>query len=136
MSAFRLRYTGLISCFVQPTRPCVLRKHTLLITLRVAYDECVGRLAKDDPFECFDSPGEWRRYLSSRVRALPCFDCCPAFQAEMVAEGRCRHPEAYFRQTRSGTWRGHLDERSEAALRGREKARRKTRRASKLPGGA
>lgn len=62
----------------------------------------------DDPWACFPDDGSWRLYVLSRKVVLPCLDCCPAYQAEMLALGRCRHPEAEFEERRPGQWRGLL----------------------------
>ncbi len=55
-------------------------------------------------WECFDTDRQWQEYevhslTGKAVRTVatnPCRDCTPEYQREMLAAGRCRHPETVF----------------------------------------
>ena len=49
-------------------------------------------------FPCFpnaQSFAEWLQYADNKT-LLPCHDCTAQYQAQMVAEKRCEHPNARF----------------------------------------
>lgn len=48
---------------------------------------------------CFDSRRDWYEWFRKAVdsglkKDKPCCDCTLEYQAEMVADGRCEHPDA------------------------------------------
>lgn len=49
------------------------------------------------PWPCFEQKRDWQLYLESRkVPLSPCYECLPDHQADMLAKGRCLHPETVF----------------------------------------
>jgi len=55
------------------------------------------RLNPDEPWLCFEDAKAWRVYLEGWRRSnTPCLDCTPDYQADMIAQGRCRYPETQF----------------------------------------
>ena len=57
----------------------------------------------DDTPACFNSRREYRMWkiaaanpANIKIHAGYCTDCTPAYQAEMLAAGRCEHPETEF----------------------------------------
>ena len=74
------------------------------------------RMDPDEPWPCFDCPRDWQLYLESRKAPYACYDCDPPTQAEMLAQGRCTHPEMVFYtlndQTIGVPGRGHKKSRA------------------------
>ena len=65
-----------------------------------------GRLNRGAP-KCFTTQqwDEWRamaRYVAPSKANSFCEDCLPDYQARMVAEHRCEHPQTVFRVDRHG----------------------------------
>ena len=54
------------------------------------------RYDPDEPMPCFETKRDWQLYLEGRSPAGPCYDCSPTYQADMIAQGRCQHPEVVF----------------------------------------
>jgi len=65
-------------------------------SVREWWSETSERLDPNTPWACFDNAKDWRVYLDGWRRSIPCGDCNPEYQAEMVQQGRCRHPETEF----------------------------------------
>lgn len=64
-----------------------------------ADDAAVDRLSHDEAptWACFPTARnerEWRKLAPPSL--VPCADCLPDYQAQMIREGRCRHPGAVF----------------------------------------
>lgn len=53
-----------------------------------------------DPLPCFakdDWEGWWKLNVTHHTqRPGPCNDCTPAYQSQMIAEGKCEYPETVF----------------------------------------
>ena len=60
---------------------------------------------------CFHSPEQMARWYQAAARARDpgelrhsdyCTDCTPEYQAQMMKEGRCAHPETTFNEDDDG----------------------------------
>lgn len=55
------------------------------------------RLASMTKPACFRTEAEWRDWFKIHHGAdTPCTDCTREYQAQMIQEGRCEHPETLF----------------------------------------
>ena len=43
---------------------------------------------------CFESPRQYKLWQAANLRISHCVDCTVSFQQEMIALGRCQHPDA------------------------------------------
>lgn len=63
---------------------------------------------------CFKSDLQWAEWKSAcrqSERVNYCCDCTKAYQEEMIAQGRCLHPEVTFEMASDGFERGYIGKR-------------------------